>query len=233
MTRITIPVRRKSLVRGRTIEFDVYGHVSAGTDAIIINVPGYNGHIDGYGDKYRKLGESISARNIAAFVRAPNLQHDGEPYKRSLVLDVFAVCRAVREHALALTRRLRPDFYLMGFSAGGGAVAAAANAKDVRKILLLAPSYDADSAAIRSGLDYYRGELYVAVGEDDDVVPPPVARNFVADAWQASVKHFVVIPDCDHQFRGTKNGKILSKAPLWAFCGDTSFPDPSGGIELY
>ena len=32
---------------------------------------------------------------------------------------------------------------------------------------------------------------------------------------------------------GETNGKIMSKAPLWAFAGDETFPSPEGGIELY
>jgi hypothetical protein len=29
------------------------------------------------------------------------------------------------------------------------------------------------------------------------------------------------------------NGKILSKAYLWAFAGDDGFPSPEGGVLLY
>jgi hypothetical protein len=29
------------------------------------------------------------------------------------------------------------------------------------------------------------------------------------------------------------NGKILSKAYLWAFAGDDGFPSPEGGVPLY
>ena len=42
-----------------------------------------------------------------------------------------------------------------------------------------------------------------------------------------------MIPNCNHQFFGEANGKIMSKAPLWAFAGDTTFPSPEGGKKLY
>jgi hypothetical protein len=38
--------------------------------------------------------------------------------------------------------------------------------------------------------------------------------------------------ECDHGFTGVTNGKILSKAYMWAFGGDTSFPSPNGGLVL-
>lgn len=41
------------------------------------------------------------------------------------------------------------------------------------------------------------------------------------------------IPDCDHQFRGRRNGRIMSQAPLRAFAGLTPFPHDSAGLDLY
>lgn len=52
-------------------------------------------------------------------------------------------------------------------------------------------------------------------------------------ASDARKKALVVIPDCDHQFQGLVNGKIMSKAPFWAFADDESFPSPEGGTILY
>src|SRR3989344_1351842 len=46
-------------------------------------------------------------------------------------------------------------------------------------------------------------------------------------------RHLVVLPNCDHQFRGRVNGQIMSKAPLWAFAGEATFPSPEGGTVLY
>ena len=44
-----------------------------------------------------------------------------------------------------------------------------------------------------------------------------------------------MIPNCDHQFKGEVNGRIMSQAPFYAFAtGDKpAFPDPNGGIKLY
>lgn len=49
----------------------------------------------------------------------------------------------------------------------------------------------------------------------------------------AKIRKLEVIPNCGHQFIGETNGKIMSKAPLWAFAGDTTFPSPDGGKRLY
>jgi hypothetical protein len=41
------------------------------------------------------------------------------------------------------------------------------------------------------------------------------------------------VPACGHGFAGETNDRILSKAYLWAFAGDDSFPSPDGGVPLY
>ena len=129
---------------------------------------------------------------------------------------------------------LSPIIYLMGVSAGASAIASVAHEfTEVRKVLLIAPSGDAGSENMREGLKKYTGELYIVVGEHDGIVPIEFTRYLIELARQARKKEHVVVPDCAHQFLGTKNGRILSKAPLWAFAGDSTFPSVDGSIELY
>ncbi len=52
-------------------------------------------------------------------------------------------------------------------------------------------------------------------------------------ATKAKLRKVVTVPDYDHQFTGETNGRILSKAYLWAFKGDETYPSPEGGIKLY
>lgn len=92
---------------------------------------------------------------------------------------------------------------------------------------------DAGKAAIEEAFGKFRGEVYIAVGEDDECVGREAGDYFLGLATGASKKTLVVIPNCDHQFQGSINGKIMSKAPFWAFADDESFPSPEGGVILY
>ena len=150
----------------------------------------------------------------------------------------MADLKATIDYALANADRIcsskEPDLYLMGFSAGAGAIAiVAADYPQITKVLLLAPSVDAGKTAIEEGFGKFRGEVYIAVGEYDECVGKEAGEYFMGLATGASRKKLVVIPNCDHQFQGRINGKIMSKAPFWAFAADQSFPSPEGGIELY
>lgn len=86
-----------------------------------------------------------------------------------------------------------------------------------------------------SFLRFFKGEVYIMVGENDDVVTPEAGPLFYELAESASHRELFMIPNCDHQFRGTENGKIMSQAPFYAFTTGQKprFPDPHGGIVLY
>lgn len=121
----------------------------------------------------------------------------------------------------------------MGFSAGASAIAAISyEYPSVKKILLMAPSGDAGHEALEKGLSEYVGEIFIAVGANDEVVGAEVVKTFAHHLKKTSAQ-CVIIPNCDHQFRGTKNGMIVSNAPIWAFIGGIEFPSHEGGIELY
>jgi dienelactone hydrolase len=163
----------------------------------------------------------------------PNIVWRGREYSRSLVENLLTVCKYARSVASDICAVADAPLYLMGFSAGGGAVAAAAYESGASKILLMAPSTNVEPADAAISLAQFSGEMYTVVGENDDVVGVETAEYFTKLATRASKKDFIILPDCDHQFRGTVNGQIMSKAPLWAFAGDTTFPSPEGGLTLY
>ena len=71
-----------------------------------------------------------------------------------------------------------------------------------------------------------------AYGEED-APAGMLAMTVPAMARSASAVHARGVPHCGHSFAGETNGRILSKAYLWAFAGDDSFPSPDGGVPLY
>ncbi len=202
--------------------------------AVIINYPGFRGDIDGYNLKYRHLGEWLVQKRVGAFIQMPNIHRQDEPYEKSVIADLRAVVRHVIQIAPDIASSPEPIIYLMGFSAGASAVAAVASEyQPIKKILLMAPSGDASPERVRASLERFRGEVYIAIGEHDEVVGPDAGARFLSLVKRASRKELVTIPCCCHQFRGIRNGMIMSKAPLWAFAGDDTFPSPEGGHVLY
>ncbi|MFH0832652.1 MAG: hypothetical protein V1900_02965 [Candidatus Aenigmatarchaeota archaeon] len=199
---------------------------------IAINYPGVGGSIDGYADKYLKLANLIQEKNIAAVVRTGNHPWAGFQYEKSLVDDLRTVIDYSLEASKDICGSKEPELYLMGFSAGASAVAAIAHEfEKVSRILLLAPSGDAGDSIVNLGK--YKGDVYITVGENDEIVGQEAGLFFYDMATGAKSRKLVIVPNCDHQFRGEINGMIMSKAPLWAFAGDKTFPNPECGIKLY
>jgi dienelactone hydrolase len=202
--------------------------------AILIIYPGYNSDIDGYNKKYEKIARAVKEKNVAAVVQLENKDQQTVSYELSLLSGLRAALDYVLAHATEICSATVPDIYLMGFSAGAGAVAAVAgDYPAVKKILLIAPSGDAGTKNIRSGLAKFYGEVYITVGDRDEIVGVRAGERFMEAAIGAVRKDLVIVPNCDHQFRGKRNGMILSNALWWAFCGDKTYPSPSGGIVLY
>jgi pimeloyl-ACP methyl ester carboxylesterase len=155
-------------------------------------------------------------------------------YEKSAVADLRATIGYALANAEDICSTSDPDLYVMGFSAGAGAIAiVSADYPQVKKVLLIAPSVDAGKMAIEEKFGRFRGEVYIAVGEYDESVGKEAGEYFLGLATAAREKTLVIIPNCDHQFQGWINGKIMSKAPFWAFAGDESFPSPEGGVLLY
>jgi pimeloyl-ACP methyl ester carboxylesterase len=226
--------QRKAWGEETTVSFEINIHDLPESNVIIINYPGYGGDIDGYQGKYRTLATLIRRRGLGAVIRMGNRYDYGFLYEKSAVADL----RATIDYALANAEKIcatrEPDLYLMGFSAGAGAIAIVApDYPQVKRVLLIAPSVDAGKSAIEEAFGRFRGDVYIAVGEYDECVGKEAGEYFLELATGARQKKLVIIPDCDHQFQGWINGKIMSKAPFWAFAGDESFPSPEGGVLLY
>lgn len=205
--------------------------------AVIINIPGYKGDIHGFNGKYDKIGAMLAARGVGAFVEMPNRLHlfDNDP--KSIIDDLAVVITSVSHETRELCAAEHADIYLMGTSVGGAAVAAVAGRfAQVKKILLVAPALPPEpgtQAIVYKSIAGFAGEISVVVGDKDTVTGSEDASFYADVALNAKHRRFEVIPDCDHQFTGETNGMILSKAPLWAFAGEMTFPSPEGGLKLY
>lgn len=201
---------------------------------IVLNYPGIDGDIDGYNNKYGKLADFVQEKRVGTVVRMGNKFFSGLPHPEGMIDNFVHVLFYCLLNAKELSGTAKPKLYLMGFSAGASTVAAVAgDFSQVEKVLLIAPSGDVGLSECKRSLEKFRGDVYVTVGESDEVVGPEAGQIFYDLAKVARTRELVVIPNCDHQFKGERNGEIMSKAPLWAFAGDQTFPSPEGGKKLY
>lgn len=202
------------------------------SNRIIINMPGAFGDIDGYVEKYKNLANYMQLNNLGAIIRTDNIFIEG--YLPDIKLR--SAIKYAEEHALEICGEPKPEIMLMGFSAGASAIASIAyEFPEVSRILLYAPSGDMSEEMIKKGLKEFKGEVVIVQGDKDQVVGPQAGKIFYDLATGASNRELFMVANCDHQFKGEVNGRIMSEAPFYAFTKDSKpkFPDPRGGIKLY
>lgn len=218
---------------GSPLEITLFVHPLE-SEVIIINYPGFNGEAGGYNDKYVKIAEMLREKKVGAVVRMRNTYMSGIDYKMNVVDDLSIVIDYVLKNTEDICGDANPEIYLMGNSAGASAIAAvAANFSEVTKILLNSLSADAGQDAMEAGLKKFPSDIYIAYGQEDYGIGVWSAKFVRKILGESAQLHMVGVPNCDHEFRGTTNGMILSKTSLWAFAGDKTFPSPEGGIEIY
>ncbi|MFC1768836.1 hypothetical protein ACFLZX_03660 [Nanoarchaeota archaeon] len=226
---ISAPVYAKSGVQEHTIDLVIHPKQNG---ILVINYPGIRATVDGHSGKYRRIGEILHDK-VGAVVRSSNHKIEDADQKQYLKDNL----RRIIEHSLLnadhIAGKSDPDVYLMGVSGGAGAIGAVAyECPLVKKVLMIAPAESAGREDILRGLEQFTGELYITAGENDELVKK-APEVFHEAAKNAKVRKIVRVPFGDHRFSGRNGGKIFSKAPLWAFLGEESYPDPEGGIELY
>ncbi len=198
---------------------------------IVINYPGADGSINGYNDKYIKIADYLVENKIGAVVRIPNISSLGFGWD----INLRETLSYVLDHSKEICGREVPEIYLMGTSAGAGAIAMTAwEYPEVTKILLTEPAIIFSGEHGVEGIKEFQGKIVIVVGQGGNALGKVIGDKFFDYFIKSKHKEIFEIQNCDHQFKGEINGRIFSQAPLYAF-GDKKFifPDPNGGVKLY
>ena len=215
------------------------------SEVIIVNSPGSGEFKDGRSDRWAKLARHLQERELGTMVtyNAPRpdwqvqlpwepYSHQGVSWNQLLVESLAHVVEFSLERSVELCGTASPTIYLSGFSSGGSAVGAVAfRYSEIKRILLLS-TYDSVGDYFYDGVVQFPGDIYMAYGSKDPMAGF-LAYILSCGPMAATSLKAREVPDCDHRFSGATNSKVLTKAFLWAFHGDESFPSPEGGLQLY
>lgn len=211
------------------ISFNIAMHPNA-SHKIMHLLPGMDGDINGFNDKYLKIACLVQNSKIAAVVRSRNTWHPGFSFEHDFR---FAIEHA-SSNSYAICGEVNPDMYLMGYAAGAGIMGALAHEyPNVKKILLINPTGEMGERIIETGLSKFSGEIMLAIGEND-LDSLKFGRNlFENHTNEAKTRKLLIIPKGDHQLRGRDTGIFLSKLPFIAFDNNSEYTKKFKGIELY
>ncbi len=202
------------------------------TGKILINIPGADGSVNGYKNKYINLGNYLQEKDIVSYVRIPNDR------PQEFVSTGRSVINYCIEHSKEICGSDTPEIWLMGFSAGGASILLTGwEYPEVTKILAINPFIGIEQVKVdlKKNLPEYSGELYVVIGADDTVIGSDTGEYIKECAINTKDFQIYTIPNCDHQLKGETNSKILSQLPEYYFLGrykEEKFPDGTKGFNL-
>ena len=214
------------------------------SNIIIVVSPGSGELKDGRNDRWMKLARHFQEQQLGSLVtyNAPRpdgqvqlpweaYSYKGASWNRLLLESLSHAIEFSLERSREICGTDTPTLYLAGFSSGASAVGAVAfQYPEVKRILLLS-AYDSVGDCFYDGVAQFPGDVYLAYGSEDSIAGF-LAYVLALGPMAANSFRVKQVPNCDHRFSGETNGKLVTKAFYWAFCGDDSFPDPAGVPDL-
>jgi|TARA_B100000678_G_scaffold289241_1_gene299362 hypothetical protein len=165
----------------------------ANTDTVLLIIPGVDGSVNGYEDKYVRIAEQIQDKHGIAIVRIANpfissFHWESNPRR---ILDYIAT------NTTSITGNSKaPHIKVMAHSAGASIMARIAHEYDnITDILLVNPAQKLGGDAIQEGLNKTNAKVSVIFGEKD----PSVS---LSEALQGDGHSVVVLEGVDHNFSG-------------------------------
>ncbi len=172
------------------------------SDIIFLIVPGIDGSIDGYENKYKRIAENINRKHQVTVIRMSNPYNLMKFHYRNL----FEVLDYTEKHYDMQNKKL----YAMGHSLGAYMLGATAHLFDyIDKILLINPATGLEQNEFSNMSERDKNKNIILVGDKD-----PSYDNYNEYSKYAKVH---IIKGADHHFSGDNFVNFLNAADRYLF----------------
>ena len=169
-----------------------------GSNTIFLTIPGVDGSVDGYKDKYLRIAESVQEENKVSVVRISNPFITSFHWESNIrkVLDYISI------NLPSITEGNKAEIRVMAHSAGAAVIAQIAwEYPEIKRLLLVNP-------ATKLGLDKMKLALSMFKGDDITVLFGSLDPSIDDVNGLASIEGRVpintfVLEGIDHHFSGT------------------------------
>jgi hypothetical protein len=181
----------------------------AQSNVTFVTIPGVDGSVDGYKNKYVDIADSVQQKHGVAVVRASN------PFITSFHWEsnIRRLLAYISENSERISGTLEPKLYIMAHSAGAAIIAQIAHEyPEIKRLLLINTAAKLDEEKIMKGVSAFKGEqVTILYGEHD----PSVAcvDNFHRTTTRAD-KSVEVLAGVDHNFSGNEGLETFVLAPI-------------------
>lgn len=173
---------------------------------ILLIIPGVDGSVDGYENKYIKIADNIQKQYGAAVVRMSN------PFISSYLWEsnVRKALEFIEDNAKIITGNDNVEIRIMAHSAGAGVIAQIAwEYPFISKLLLINPAMKLGSDKIKEGLSKF--------GDDKVTVLVGGRDPSLSETKELGIDNTIIIDGADHNFSGDAFPKFLGSAEKYLF----------------
>lgn len=178
---------------------------------IVLTVPGVDGSVDGYNNKYIKIANKIQQQHGAAVVRMSN------PFITSFHWEsnIRRILEFISTHSRDITGHDDVELRIIAHSAGAAVVTQIAwEYPHITRLLLINPATKLGIDKIQLGLRDFTGLITLLFGSDD---PSAHDINKLSDVRSSSKIQTVILDGVDHNFSGNAIDRFIEAPNIYLF----------------
>ncbi len=169
-----------------------------GSNTILLTIPGVDGSVDGYKDKYLRIAESVQEENKVSVVRISNPFITSFHWESNIrkVLDYISI------NLPSITEGNKAEIRVMAHSAGAAVIAQIAwEYPEIKRLLLVNPATKLGLDKMKLGLSMFKGDdITVLFGSLDPSIDD--VNRLASIEGRVPINTFV-LEGIDHHFSGT------------------------------
>lgn len=194
-------------MNGVTIDcdLDIRIHPTKST-TILLLIPGVDGSVDGYKNKYITIAEQVQAKHNVAVVRMEN------PFVTSFHWEsnIRRILEWIEQNKQDICSNDEYSLLVQAHSAGASVLASIAHEyPNIRKLLLINIAMSLNTDKVLAGLQKYDGDVTILMGDKDPSIPELESIQFSENSTLAQK---VIIENTDHDFSGDSFKLFLDAA---------------------
>lgn len=197
----------KEEMNGIVIDYslDIAVH-SADSNIVLLIIPGVDGSVDGYENKYVRIADDIQNKHSVAVVRMSN------PFISAFFWEstVRQVLEYIQDNRMSIANREDIELRIMAHSAGASIIAQIAwEYPFVSKLLLVNPAMKLRPKKIIQGLsEFGKNKVTIIVGSNDPSLQ---------ETKELAIKSTIIVEGADHYFSGDAFPVFLNSPSKYLF----------------
>ncbi|MDQ2973661.1 MAG: hypothetical protein M3Q79_04250 [bacterium] len=200
---------------GVTIDcgLEICVHPTSNSKTILLLVPGVDGSVDGYDNKYVTIAESIHKKHGAAIVRIDN------PFISSFHWEsnIRRILDYIESNKTEICGNQSYELRIQAHSAGASIVATIAHEySTISSLLLINIAMGLNTNGIIENIEHFQGNVTILMGDQDPSVETVKQISFSDSSSQGQI---VIAPNTDHNFSGESFQVFLNAADNYLFKG--------------